>query len=161
MKGCDLFMDLLIQGGIIVIAIAFIILMYSIIQTMKVLKAAIEEMRLMIGQVRTDVSHISGDMKEAIQNTNAMTLDVRKKLSSLNILFTTVNDIGQTLHAFTGIAKKSATKVAASMQSTGSGVSTRGSTSGSKSQKNSDHVSSAIIDGVISTLRIVKRIKRI
>jgi len=144
-------MDLLIQGGIIVIAIAFIILLYSIIQTMKVLKAAIEEMRLMIGQVRTDVSHISDDMKEAIHNTNAMTLDVRKKLSSLDILFTTVNEIGQTLHAFTGVAKDSAAEVATTMQNT----------TGSKPQKKSNHITSAIIDGVISTLRIVKKVKRI
>lgn len=170
-------MDLLIQIGLIIIAIAFIILMYSIIQTMKVLKAAIEEMRLMITQVRTDVSHISGDMKEAIQNTNAMTLDIRTKLNSLNILFTTVNDIGQTLHAFTGVAKASATKVAATMQRARTGGisndsttdstsgstsgSTSDSTSGSNSQNNRSDVTSAIIDGVISTLRIVKKIKRI
>ena len=151
-------MDLIIQVGIIVIAIAFIVLMYSIIQTIKVLKAAIEEMRLMLGQVREDVSHISGDMKEAIQNTNAMTLDVRKKLSSLNILFTTVNDIGQTLHTFTGIAKKSATKVATSMHSSSPAASV--STNG-KQQKKNDHVTSAIIDGLISTLRIVKKIKQV
>lgn len=147
-------MDLFIQGGIVVIAIAFIILMYSIIQTMKVLKAAIEEMRLMIGQVRTDVSHISDDMKEAIHNTNAMTMDVRKKLTSLNILFTTVNDIGQVLHSFTGAAKNSAAELATTVQK-------EHQATHSKPTEKKANITSAIIDGVISTLRILKKIKRI
>ena len=149
-------MDLFIQIGMIIITIAFIILMYSIVQTLKVLKAAIEELRLMIGQVRTDVSHISEDVKEAIHNTNEMTLDVRKKLSSLNILFATVNDIGQAIHSFTGIAKDSATNLATTLkknerQTVQSDLNTF---------KQSDSISTAIVDTIIASLRIWKRVKR-
>ena len=149
-------MDLFIQIGMIIITIAFIILMYSIVQTLKVLKAAIEEMRLMIGQVRTDVSHISEDMKEAIHNTNEMTLDVRKKLSSLNILFATVNDIGQAVHSFTGIAKESAANLATTLKKD----QRQTIQSDRVPEKQSDGISNAIIDTIISSLRIWKRVKK-
>jgi len=144
-------MDYLIQTGIIVIAIAGIILMYAIVQTLKVLKGAIEELRLMIGQVRTDVSHISEDMKEAIHNTNAMTLDVREKLSSLNVIFSIVNDVGQAVHSFTDVAKHSASQLAATMED-----SHRPS---SQESHSTAKVSSAVIDGIISALRIWKKLR--
>ena len=149
-------MDLFIQIGIIIITIAFMILMYSIVQTLKVLKAAIEELRLMIGQVRTDVSHISEDVKEAIHNTNKMTLDIRKKLSSLNILFATVNDIGQAVHSFTGIAKASAVNLATTLKKD----QRQTEQSDPNTSKRSDGISTAIIDTIITSLRIWKRVKR-
>ncbi|MFD0716030.1 DUF948 domain-containing protein [Paenibacillus sp. GCM10027626] len=151
-------MDLFIQAGMIVIAIAVFILMYAIWQTMKVLRAAIEEMRLMIGQVRTDISTISEDMKEAIHNTNAMTMDIRKKLNSLNVVFTVVNDIGQAVHAFTDAAKHSAKQLAASMEQKH-----RQSAHSEDDQavKPKDGISVAIIDAVISSLRIWKKINRL
>lgn len=154
-------MDLIIQIGIVVIAIAFIILMYAVIQTLKVLRAAIEELRLMIGQVREDVSHISDDMKEAIHNTNAMTQDMRSKLSALNIVFTTINDIGQALHSFTGIAKQSAASIAANIKKDSSETATRIQKKKVRATTTRDGLTTSLIDGLASTLRIWKKIKQL
>lgn len=147
-------MDLFIQIGIAIIAIAFLILMYAIVQTLKVLKSALEEIRLTIGQLRTDVSQISVDMKEAIHHTNAMTLDVRKKLGSLDVIFASVNDIGQVLHSFTSAAKESVASIASSIKRDDRSEIT------DKNDSNSNGISSIVIDGVISSLRILKKIKK-
>ena len=168
-------MELLIQIGIVIVAIAFIILMYSIVQTMKVLKSAIEEMRLMIGEVRSDVSRISDDMKETIHNTNEMTVDIRHKLSSLNIVFAAVNDIGQAIQSFTGIAKSSAAQLAAAVEqkqnqrqhqnrqnNQNSSLDRQNHAKNDRQEEDMQpHISSVIIDGVISSLRIWKKIKRV
>ncbi len=143
-------MELFIQIGIVIIAIGFIILMYSIVQTMKVLKAAIEEMQLMIGQVRVDVSHISDDIKKAIHNTNEMTMDIRTKLNSLDSVFGAADDIGRTVQVFTGIAKESAAQLAVTVEE-----------QQNPNHQNEQKLTSAIIDGVMSTLRIWKKVKGI
>ncbi|MFD2115620.1 DUF948 domain-containing protein [Paenibacillus yanchengensis] len=143
-------MELFMQIGIVIIAIGSIILIYSIVQTMKVLRAAIEEMQLMIGQVRVDVSHISDDIKKAVHNTNEMTIDVKSKLSSLDSVFDAANDIGQTVQAFTGIAKQSATQLAVTIEEQQHPV-----------KQSEKQLTSAIVDGVMSTLRIWKKVKGI
>lgn len=149
-------MSLFIQISIVIIAIAFVILMYSLVQTLKILKDALNEIRLTIGQLRTDVSQITVDVKEAIHNTNAMTLDVREKLSSLDVVFETVNDIGQTIHTFTRAAKESAVGLVTPKKD---------SDKDSIRNESSNHaiksgVGSAIIDGVVSSLRIWNKIKK-
>lgn len=141
-------MDMLIQISIAVIAVAFVILLYSLVQTLKILRAGLDEMRLTISQLRTDVMQITVDVKEAVHNTNAMTLDVRTKLNSLDVLFTSVNDIGHTIHTFTGAAKESAASVVSSIKSSGKPV-------------RDNSIISTILDGVISTIRIWNKLKKI
>jgi len=148
-------MDTFIQVSIGVIAVAFVILIYSVVQTMKVLKAALDEMRLTIGQVRTDVSHITVEMKEAIRHTNAMTLDVRTKLNSLDVVFAAVNDIGQTIHSITGPVKEVAASILPAREK-------RNVSADAARRANIDRsrIAEAIADGVISSLRIWKKIKK-
>lgn len=137
------------QITIAVIAIAFLILLYSLIQTLKILRAALEEMRQTIGQLRTEVTQISVDVKAAVHNTNAMTLDLRTKLSPLDVLFTSVNDIGHAIHSFTGAARETAASLAASIKSA------------NKKPVEEPGMLSMIYDGVISMIRIWNKVKKI
>ncbi|MGO4547904.1 DUF948 domain-containing protein [Paenibacillus sp. 2TAB23] len=142
-------MDLLMQISIAVIAVAFLVLLYSLIQTLKVLRGALDEMRQTVGSLRTEVTQISVEVKEAIHNTNAMTLDVRTKLSSLDILFASVNDLGHALHSFTGAAKESAASVVATIKGHG------------KKPAGEPSMISSLYDGVISTIRVWNKVKKI
>jgi len=142
-------MDLLMQISIAVIAIAFLVLLYSLIQTLKVLRGTLDEMKQTIGSLRTEVTQISVEVKEAIHNTNAMTLDVRTKLSSLDVLFASVNDLGHALRSFTGAAKESAASVVASIKGE------------SKKPAGEPSLISTIYDGAISTIRIWNKVKKI
>lgn len=109
-------MDIVIQISVAVIAIAFLVLLYSLVKTLKTVRGTLEETRQTIGQLRTEVSQISVDVKQAIHNTNAMTQDVRTKLSSLNVLFASVNDIGHAIQSFTGVARESAASIASTIK---------------------------------------------
>lgn len=142
-------MDILMQISIAVIAVAFLILLYSLIQTLKALRAGLDEMRQTIGTLRTEVTQISVEVKEAVHNTNAMTLDVREKLSSLDVLFASVNDIGHALHSFTGAARESAASVVASIKNE------------SKKPPEEPGIVSTIYNGVISSIRVWNKLKKI
>ncbi len=142
-------MELLMQISMAVIAIAFLVLLYSIIQTLKILRGALAEMQQTLSSLRTEVTQISVEVKEAVHHTNAMTLDVRTKLSSLDVLFASVNDLGHALHSFTGAAKESAASVVATIKG------------GKKKPAGEPGVLSTIYDGVISTIRIWNKVKKI
>lgn len=137
------------QISMAVIAIAFLVLLYSIIQTLKILRGALAEMQQTLSSLRKEVTQISVEVKEAVHHTNAMTLDVRTKLSSLDVLFASVNDLGHALHSFTGAAKESAASVVATI----------------KGERNKPArepgMLSTIYDGVISTIRIWNKVKKI
>jgi uncharacterized protein YoxC len=148
-------MDLYIQISIIVITVAIVILMYFLIQTMKVLKAALEEVRLTVGELRSDVSQISVDVKEMIHNTNEMTLDVRTKLRSLDILFATVNDVGQAVHSFTTVMKESA----ASLVTTIKGKEQHEVYDSNPVHSQKTKTISAVTDGIMSSIRIWRKLK--
>jgi Uncharacterized protein containing a divergent version of the methyl-accepting chemotaxis-like domain len=146
-------MDLFIQIIIAVITVAFVILMFFLIQTIKALTATLDEVRSTVGELRTDVSQISGDVKEMIHHTNEMTLDVRTKLRSLDVVFATVHDIGQTLHSFTGVMKETAVSLAASVKSKQQEIH-------DSRQPRSSKMTSAITDGIVSSVRIWRKLKQ-
>ncbi|WP_336787847.1 DUF948 domain-containing protein [Paenibacillus sp. MMO-177] len=149
-------MDIFIQIVIAVITVAFVILMFFLIQTIKALTATLNEVRNTVGELRTDVSQISGDVKEMIHNTNEMTFDVRTKLRSLDVVFATVHDIGQTLHSFTGVMKETA----AGLVTTVKNKAKREVYDSGTARPSSGKLTGAIADGIISTLRIWRKLKQ-
>lgn len=148
-------MDLFIQIIIAVITVAFVILMYFLIQTIKALTATLNEVRSTVGELRDDVSQISGDVKEMIHHTNEMTLDVRTKLRSLDVVFATVHDIGQTLHSFTGAMKETAASLVSGLKSKERPV-----LPASREERPSSGKIGAIADGIISSVRIWRKLKQ-
>ncbi|MCA0756022.1 DUF948 domain-containing protein [Paenibacillus sp. N4] len=144
-------MDIIIQISVAVIAIAFVVLLYFLVQAVKTLTSTLEETRKTIGQLRAEVTQISVDVKEAVHNTNVMTQDVRSKLKSLDVIFTSVNDIGHAIHSFTGAAKESAASITAKLRRDRIAPATAKEPS----------VLSVIYDGIISSVRIWNKVKKI
>ncbi|TCN01195.1 uncharacterized protein YoxC [Paenibacillus sp. BK033] len=151
-------MDIFIQIIIAVITVAFVILMFFLIQTIKALTATLNEVRNTVGELRTDVSMISGDVKEMIHNTSEMTMDVRTKLRSLDVVFATVHDIGQTLHSFTGVMKETAAGLVTSIKSKSQREII--DSESARPSSGSGKVTAAIADGIISSLRIWRKLKQ-
>lgn len=146
-------MDIVIQISVAVIAIAFVVLLYFLVQAVKTLTGTLEETRKTIGQLRAEVTQISVDVKEAVHNTNAMTQDVRSKLKSLDVIFTSVNDIGHAIHAFTGAAKESAASITARLR--------KDRRVPAPAAVKEPGVLSVIYDGIISSVRIWNKVKKI
>ncbi len=138
---------MIIQICIVIIAVAFVILTYALVQTLKSLRGTLEETKHAIGQLRTEVTQISADVKEAVHHTNAMTLDVRTKLSALDSVFASVSDIGHAIHSFTGAAKQTASSIAVSMKKE------------SARPVKEPGIVSMILDGIISGVKVWNKIK--
>lgn len=109
---------MLVQISAIIAAVAFVFLVFYLIQTLKSLKNSLDEITLTMGQMKDEVTQISSDVQDVILNTNEMAIDVRVKLSKLNHLFSSVNDVGQVIHELTSSVKQSATSLISAVKQT-------------------------------------------
>ncbi|MDQ0892282.1 uncharacterized protein YoxC [Paenibacillus sp. V4I9] len=109
---------MLVQISAIIAAVAFVFLVFYLIQTLKSLKNSLDEITLTMGQMKDEVTQISSEVQDVILNTNEMAIDVRVKLSKLNHLFSSVNDVGQVIHELTSSVKQSATSLISAVKQT-------------------------------------------
>lgn len=109
---------MLVQISAIIAAVAFVFLVFYLIQTLKSLKNSLDEITLTMGQMKDEVTQISSEVQDVILNTNEMAIDVRVKLSKLNHLFSSVNDVGQVIHELTSSVKQSATSLISAAKQT-------------------------------------------
>ena len=109
---------MLVQISAIIAAVAFVFLVFYLIQTLKSLKNSLDEITLTMGQMKNEVTQISSEVQDVILNTNEMAIDVRVKLSKLNHLFSSVNDVGQVIHELTSSVKQSATSLISAVKQT-------------------------------------------
>ncbi|MDU0205038.1 DUF948 domain-containing protein [Paenibacillus sp. MAH-36] len=100
---------MLVELSAVLAAIAFVFLVFYLIQTLKSLKLSLDQITLTMGQMKDEVTQISSEVQDVILNTNEMAIDVRAKLAKLNHLFSSVNDVGQVVHELTSSMKQSAT----------------------------------------------------
>lgn len=140
---------MLLQISVCVVAVAFVFLVFYLIQTLKSLKHSLDEITSTMGQMKNEVTEISSDVKDVILNTNEVAIDMRMKLSTLNHLFGTVQDVGQVLHELSSSVKQSATSLIASVKPT--------ETSAKTSPLNGKL--KAILQGATMTLEIWDKIK--
>lgn len=99
-------MNLLIGICLVVITISLMILVYAVTKTFKQAETFIAETKRTVGELRTEVLQMSSEAREVVQNTNAVTVDARRKLRELDGLFHTVSDIGEAAHSLTTAAKQ-------------------------------------------------------
>ncbi|MNJ62132.1 hypothetical protein D3C77_579610 [compost metagenome] len=137
-------MDNILQISISVITIALLVTLYFVIKALVSLTKTIEETKYAVGQLRTEMTSISADVKEAVHNTNVMTMDVRSKLHSLDVLFASVNDIGHAIQSFTGAARESAASIVATLKS---------------EEKKEPGVVGTVCDGILSGFRLWQKVK--
>lgn len=104
-------MDILIGICLVVITVALIILVVAVTKTVKQAETFIAETKRTVNELRTEVIQMSSEAREVVQNTNAVTVDARRKLKDLDGLFNTVSDIGEAAHALTTAAKQAAVGV--------------------------------------------------
>ncbi|MCD1261206.1 DUF948 domain-containing protein [Paenibacillus athensensis] len=107
---------MLLQISAAIVAVAFAVLAFYLIQTLKALKISLDEITATMSDMKNEANEISNEVKDVIQNTNEMALDVRNKLAKLNHLFSSVNDVGQVAHELTSAFKQSAAGLMASVK---------------------------------------------
>lgn len=159
-------MDLLIGICLVVITVALIILVVAVTKTFKQAETFIAETKRTVGELRTEVLQMSSEAREVVQNTNAVTVDARRKLKELDGLFQTVGDLGEAAHALTSAAKQAAAGVLEKTKDTASSTGIAGTAHTSHSTANAagNHnqvrkTAKAIAEVVASSVRIWSRMK--
>lgn len=99
---------MLIGISAIIAAVAFVVLVYYLVETLKSLKQSLDEMRGVMTEVKADISTIAVEVKDVVHQTNQMTSNVRTKLNALDSLFDSVNDIGQIARELSQTVKQTA-----------------------------------------------------
>ncbi|MDR6554308.1 DUF948 domain-containing protein [Paenibacillus qinlingensis] len=110
---------MLVQISAIIAAVAFVFLVFYLIQTLKSLKHSLDEITSTMAQMKNEVTEITSDVKDVILNTNEMAIDVRVKLAKLNSLFSSVSDVGQVMKELTTSVKQSASGLISAVKQTG------------------------------------------
>lgn len=103
--------------GIIIAAIAFAVLVYYLVDTLRALKFSLDEVRLTLVEVKHEITTISTEVKGVVNTTNQVAADVNTKLHSLDGLFRSVGDMGQVIHEATSAVKQSAVSFIDSVKS--------------------------------------------
>ncbi|RJE85098.1 DUF948 domain-containing protein [Paenibacillus sp. 1011MAR3C5] len=142
-------MNLVVEISIVVVAIAAVIMLLAAFKTLKLAGAAIEDAKVTLGDLRTEILQISQDAREVVRNTNAVTVDAQKKMQELDSLFSSVKEIGQATHVVTQSVKEAATGAASKVKRNSRDI-----------QKPEGGTIAAIADGIASTIRIWNRLKQ-
>ncbi|WP_183192835.1 DUF948 domain-containing protein [Brevibacillus nitrificans] len=108
---------MLLEISALLIAVAFVILTFYLIRTLQAVKNSLDEVTNTLVQMKIEVREIGDEVKEVVENANEMAVDLRTKLTMLDHLFRSANDVGQVVHELTSSLKESATSLIASMTS--------------------------------------------
>ncbi|WP_419879104.1 DUF948 domain-containing protein [Brevibacillus centrosporus] len=108
---------MLLEISALLIAVAFVILTFYLIRTLQAVKNSLDEVTNTLVQMKIEVREIGDEVKEVVEKANEMAVDLRTKLTMLDHLFNSANDVGQIVHELTSSIKESATSLIASMTS--------------------------------------------
>ncbi|GED34421.1 DUF948 domain-containing protein [Brevibacillus centrosporus] len=108
---------MLLEISALLIAVAFVILTFYLIRTLQAVKNSLDEVTNTLVQMKIEVREIGDEVKEVVEKANEMAVDLRTKLTMLDHLFSSANDVGQIVHELTSSIKESATSLIASMTS--------------------------------------------
>ncbi|MBC8081205.1 MAG: DUF948 domain-containing protein [Gorillibacterium sp.] len=87
--------------SVAVVALAFVILVFFLVRTLTVVQQSLQEMNYTINNLQEELNDVSSEVKGLIRNTNQITLDLRTKMKSLDSLFGTAENVGDTLEVVT------------------------------------------------------------
>ncbi|WP_127588570.1 DUF948 domain-containing protein [Paenibacillus koleovorans] len=104
------------QISLTVIALAFVILVYFLIQTLKTVQGSLEEVRNTMVQMKGELAQVSAEVKDVLFQTNMMAVDVRTKLNELDPLFHSVGNVGSMLQELTTSVRQTASTVTTAIQ---------------------------------------------
>ncbi|WP_312110882.1 DUF948 domain-containing protein [Brevibacillus reuszeri] len=107
---------MLLEMSAVLVAIAFVILTFFLIQTLQSVKSSLDEVTQTLGQMKIEAREIGDEVKAVVGNANEMAVDLRIKLTKLDHLFSSVHDVGQVVHELTTTMKESASGFMSSMK---------------------------------------------
>lgn len=106
----------MIGVSVLLIALAFIVLVFYLVQTLNTAKASLEETSRTLNKMQEKLDQLSQEMLGVIENSNHITTDVKQKLASVNQLFESAKHTGEVVDQVTTSVKQVSASVARSVQ---------------------------------------------
>ncbi|AST06427.1 hypothetical protein AF2641_05985 [Anoxybacillus flavithermus] len=102
-------MNVILYGSVALIAIAFLILVIYVIQTLKTLQTTLQHVTKTVEEVEKQMHEIGKETAQLLHKTNALADDVYKKAESLQDVFDAVKQVGVTVQTFSDSISKTLT----------------------------------------------------
>lgn len=102
-------MDIILYSSIALIAIAFLILVIYVVQTLKTLQTTLQHVAKTVEEVEKQMHEIGKETAQLLHKTNALADDVHKKAESLQSVFDAVKQVGVTVQTFSDSISKTLT----------------------------------------------------
>lgn len=106
----------LIDLSVFMIAVAFLVLVYYIIKTLKAIQKSAEEMNQGLIHINSQIDVIGKETTELLQNTNKLTVDLQEKSKSLDSIFQSIDDVGSAVQQVTASARQVSSSLADTVQ---------------------------------------------
>lgn len=98
--------SMLTQISVAIIAIAFAILVFFLIKTLKAATNSLDKVTQTLQEVQKTIDELSYEVKQTIRNTNDITVDVQHKMKQIDPVMDTVKNLGEALSEVTYAVKQ-------------------------------------------------------
>ncbi|MEK3733451.1 MULTISPECIES: DUF948 domain-containing protein [Paenibacillus] len=88
---------MLTQISVAVIAVAFAVLVFFLIRTLKAATQSLDKVTQTLQDVQKTVDELSYEVKQTIRNTNDIAVDIQHKMQQINPVMDTVKNLGEAL----------------------------------------------------------------
>lgn len=97
---------MLTQISVAIIALAFAVLVFFLIKTLKAATQSLEKVTQTLQEVQKTVDELTYELKQTIRNTNDITIDVQHKMKQIDPVLETVKNLGEALSEVTYAVKQ-------------------------------------------------------
>ena len=97
---------MLTQISVAIIAVAFAILVFFLIKTLKAATNSLDKVTQTLQEVQKTIDELSYEVKQTIRNTNDITVDVQHKMKQIDPVMDTVKNLGEALSEVTFAVKQ-------------------------------------------------------
>lgn len=107
---------MLTQISIFIIAVAFAVLVFFLVRTLRSASASLEKVTDTLLEVQKTINELSYEVKQMLRHANDITVDVENKMKQIDPVVTTVKNLGDVLAEITAAGKQLSTTLATKLQ---------------------------------------------
>jgi uncharacterized protein YoxC len=103
-------MDMIISLSVALVAVAFAILVFYLIKTLKSAKESLDKVSQTLQEVQKTIDELTYEVKTTVRHANDITLDVEGKIKKIDPLMDSVKNLGDVMNELTlGVKQVSVT----------------------------------------------------
>ncbi|ASA24177.1 DUF948 domain-containing protein [Paenibacillus donghaensis] len=99
-------MDLIISLSVALVAVAFAVLVFFLIRTLKSAKESLDKVSQTLQEVQKTVDELTCEVKTTVRHANDITLDVQGKIQKIDPIMDSVKNLGDVMNELTLTVKQ-------------------------------------------------------